>query len=222
MFIEEMQMADLNKENIAFVNILSEAGAIKSKKLFDAFVHVPRHLFVRESDEDSAYIDMPLSIGENSTISQPSTVAIMLEALELENGNKVLEMGTGSGWNAALMGYCIGTKGKVITLEIEEEIAEFAKKNILKLNIMNVLVLCKDGSNGYADEAPYDRIIYTAATKEVPASVLAQLNVSGILLAPVGTGFVQLLTKIKKLDKNRFDKMELGYFQFVPLRSPGM
>lgn len=201
------------------MDFLVEQGVLKSCKLVEAFRRVPRHLFIVEGSQKMAYIDMPFPIAENSTISQPSTVAMMLEFLNLEEGNKVLEIGTGSGWNAALIGYCIGKKGKVITLEIERKLAKQAGENLIKAGISNVEVLNKDGSEGYKEKAPYDRIIYTAAIERVPESVLAQLNMGGILIAPIGGPYVQVLIRFKKEEKGKFDRAELGYFNFVPIKS---
>lgn len=168
-----------------------------------------------------AYQDMPLPLAENSTISQPSAVAMMLEFLNFEEGDKVLDIGTGSGWNAALIGYCVGKSGKVITLEIEKDLAKKAKERMVELGIENVEVLNKDGSEGYEEKAPYDKIIYTAAIEKVPEKVLAQLKEGGMLLAPVGGKYMQLVIRMEKIGKDKYDTAELGYFSFVQLRSPG-
>lgn len=208
-----------NDDNARLVDFLEREGVLKTKRIIEAFTNVPRHMFVLEENMDNAYADYPLPLMKGATISQPSTVAFMLEYLNLQPGEKVLEIGTGSGWNAALMGYCIGKKGNVISLEIEKALAEFAERNISKTGVSNVTVLCKDGSGGYSEKAPYSRIVYTVAVDEVPVNVLEQLKIGGILLAPIGIDNVQVLTMMEKADKKRFKKKYLGYFQFVPMRS---
>lgn len=212
-------MESFEEQNERMINFLVEQGVLKDPKIIEAFRHVPRHLFVTEDYSYMAYQDTPLPLVGKSTISQPATVATMLEYLCLEEGDKVLEIGTGSGWNAALMAFCVGAKGKVITLEIEPKVAEFAKRNLAKSKLRNVKALMKDGSKGYGEGAPYDRIVYTAAVRAVPDAVLAQLKIDGALLAPIGgEGEVQVLTKIDKVGKKEFRRSQLGYFQFVPLK----
>jgi protein-L-isoaspartate(D-aspartate) O-methyltransferase len=212
-------MEDLNEMNGRFVDILVKRGILKDGRIIDAFKSVPRYLFVRKEYLNSAYEDFPLPLMKGSTISQPTTVAIMLEYLDLHYGHKVLEIGTGSGWNAALIGYCIGKKGSVITVEIEKDLIDFAKANIEKVGIKNISVILNDGSKGCPDRAPYDRIVYTVAASEVPSAVLRQLKIGGMLLAPIGDSFIQVLTKIERTGRSRFRRTSLGYYQFVPLRS---
>ncbi|MCL5100706.1 MAG: protein-L-isoaspartate(D-aspartate) O-methyltransferase [Candidatus Marsarchaeota archaeon] len=214
-------MDDQTELNDAFVDVLVHSGILRSKRIIDAFKHIKRHLFVRKEDMEFAYQDMPLPLARDSTISQPSTVAVMLEYLDIREGDRVLEIGTGSGWNAALIGYCVGSAGSVVSLEIDNELANNAKDNISKTEIKNVKIICKDGTKGHIEDAPYDRIIYTASVKKIPGEVLSQLKVGGILLAPVGDEWIQVLTSMKKIDENSFDEVHLGYFQFVPLRGIG-
>ena len=190
---------------------------IKDKKLIEAFLAIPREKFIREENLDEVYGDYPLPIGYGQTISQPSTVMIMIQALELKKGDKVLEIGTGSGWNAALIAHVIGNEGKVYTTEIIGELALFAKENLKKLNINNVEVLAIDGSVGYKKQAPYNKIIVTAACPDIPKPLLKQLKMNGILIAPVESFLCQKMVKITKL-KHDFKKENLGAFSFVPLK----
>ena len=194
------------------------SGIITDQKLLKAFKEVPRELFIKDGFEEEAYGDYPLPIGQGQTISQPTTVMIMTQALELEPGNKVLEVGAGSGWQAALIGKIVGPKGKVITTEIIKELAEFAKNNINKAKIKNVNVINYDGSQGYKKQTPYDRIIVTAACPEIPKPLIQQLKNNGILVAPVGSlTFGQNMIKLTKT-KSGVTTKSLGSFVFVPLK----
>ncbi|MDE1823319.1 MAG: protein-L-isoaspartate O-methyltransferase [Candidatus Micrarchaeota archaeon] len=210
-------MKSLDKDNLRFIDFLVEMGFMRDVKIINAFKHVPRHLFVKDKDMDNAYRDTPLDICADSNITQPSTVALMLEHLDLNEGDKVLEIGTGSGWNAALIGYCVGSRGKVVSLEIEKSIATFASGNIIKAGIDNVDVLWKDGASGHMDMAPYDKVIYTAAVRAVPDIVLAQVKVGGMVLAPIGGKARQVLTRMEKIREVEFRKTELGRIEFRPL-----
>lgn len=203
------------RERRNLVNSLKLQGIIKSKEVEKAFLKVPRHLFVPENLLDSAYVDSPLPIGFGQTISAPHMVAIMLELLELRIGQKVLEVGAGSGWNACLIAEIIGNKGKVFTIERIEGVADFARKNIERAGYRNVEVIVGDGTLGYEKEKPYDRIIVTAASPIVPEPLIAQLNKNGILLAPVGSRYCQELLKVFKGKEIKITKH--GYCMFVPL-----
>ncbi len=193
------------------------AMGIRDERILRAIEEVKREFFVPHGYHQEAYANHPLPIGHDQTISQPYTVAFMLEALELKGGEKVLEVGAGSGWNAALLGWLV-KPGKVIATEIISELAESAEKNVKRAGIDNVRVLYADGSLGYEAGAPFDRIIVTAACPDIPALLLEQLADSGTLIAPVGGSFfgqdmVKLVKKGKKLGRSN-----LGKFVFVPLR----
>ncbi|HLC60802.1 MAG TPA: protein-L-isoaspartate O-methyltransferase [Candidatus Nanoarchaeia archaeon] len=191
-------------------------GVIKDKKVIDAFKKIPREAFLKDRKEE-AYGDYPLPIGEGQTISQPTTVIIMTEALELKKGHKVLEVGSGSGYQAAIISKIVGNNGKVISTEIIQELAEFAKNNIEKLKIKNIELIKHDGSKGYAKDAPYDRIIVTAACPKIPKFLLSQLKENGIIIIPVGDLNEQIMIKgIKK--GSRLIQEEIGQFMFVPLK----
>lgn len=195
------------------VNELREKGIINNDVL-NALLEIPRHKFVPKKHQKEAYKDYPLPIGENQTISQPYTVAFMLEALEVGPGQKVLDIGTGSGYNAALLSKLVKEKGQVITLEIKEELIKKAKQNLKSYK--NIKIIKGDGSQGYSKEAPYDRIISTAAAPNILKNWLKQLKKEGIIIAPVGS-LTQVMTKVTK-KKNQLKKEDLGFFQFVPLK----
>ena len=203
-----------SKEHL--IGYWADSGIIKNKKVIEAFKKIPREKFIKEH-KDEAYGDYPLSIGEGQTISQPTTVMIMTEALELKEGNKVLEVGSGSGYQAAIISEIVGNKGKVISTEIIGKLAEFAKENIKKLNIKNVEIIKHDGSKGYEKEAPYDRIIVTAAAPKIPKLLIEQLKENGIIVAPVGNLLEQAMIKGIK-NNGRLEEENLGNFMFVPLK----
>lgn len=206
------------QRNKALINYLKGAGFLKTEKIISAFENIPRHLFVSVDKAEYAYEDIALQTIGNSTISQPSTVAYMLEKLQPKEGERVLELGTGSGWEACLLAYCVGSKGLVVTIEIEKDVAEFAKHNIAKMQFRNIIKVHGDGSVGYPDEAPYDKIIYTAAAPDVPKQMIMQLKNGGRLVAPVGTQFMQTLKIIDKVSEKRLEEKEDAQFQFVPLK----
>jgi len=197
---------------------LIEVGALKTPKIIEAFRKIPRDFFVRKDYLKYAYEDIPLPTFSGQTISQPYTIAIMTEALIPKSGEKILEIGSGSGYQAALLGYCVGKKGKVITIELEKELVEFSKKNIKKVKLKNVKIIHGDGKKGYPKEAPYDKCIITAACDEVPKAIIGQVKINGRIVAPVNNLFGQRMMVIDKTGKNKFKKKDLGSFIFVPLR----
>ena len=185
------------------------------EEILKAIEKIDREDFVLERNLDEAYEDHPLSIGYGQTISQPYTVAFMLQELELKKGDKVLEIGTGSGWNAVLISDIIGKKGKIYTVEIVDELAEKAKEKLK--NYKNIIVLNRDASYGLPEYAPYNKIILTAAPSKIAEEFKEQLTDNGILLAPVGE-YTQKLIKLTR-NKNKFTEIERGDFIFVPLVS---
>ncbi len=205
-------------ENRELVSYLKKTGALKSKALEKALLRTPRHFFVPEGMEKSAYRDYPLHIGCGQTISQPSTVVMMTQLLEPKTGQKILEVGAGSGWQSALLSRLAGKKGKVFTVELIPELAEFAGKNLAKLKIKNVKIVEGNGSVGLEKEAPFDRIIITAAAPSIPDALKSQLKTGGRIVAPVGDRYAQKMTVLKKTRKG-FAREEMpSYFAFVPLR----
>lgn len=187
---------------------------ITDKRLIKAFKAVPREKFIKGKNLKEAYGDYPLPIGEGQTISQPTTVMIMINALELKKSDKVLEVGAGSGYCAAIMSKLCR---KVITTEVIPELVSFSKSNIKKCRIKNVEIIEWDGSGGYSKEASYDKIMVTAACPQIPSPLVSQLNVGGILIAPVGSSFGQDMIKLIK-EKDNVVTQNLGSFVFVPLK----
>lgn len=195
-----------------------ETYLLLDEKVREAMLRVPRHKFVPEYEKKAAYIDRPLDIGHGQTISAPHMVAIMCELLELSEGHKVLEIGAGSGYNAAVMGELVGKKGHVYTVERIEALANFARDNLRKTEYKNVTVLLEDGSMGYSYFAPYDRITVTCAAPYIPEPLLEQLKPGGIMVIPIGSDcYSQELYKIKKDSKGNIHKKRKGGVAFVPL-----
>ncbi len=204
---------DSNEELIRNLKMSS----LRSDEVENALRNIPREHFVPEQYKSEAYKDYPLQIGYGQTISQPYTVVMMTELLEVKPGHKVLEIGAGSGWQSALLGHIVGKEGKVYTVESVKELAELAKKNISKTGINNVEVVVGDGSGGLEKEAPFDRIIVTAAAPKIPRDLEEQLSVGGKLVAPIGGMFGQRLIVSEK--KENFIKriVSPGHYRFVPL-----
>ena len=189
---------------------------VTNKQVLDAFAEIPREEFVLPKYKKEAYEDNPLPILAGQTISQPTTVVIMLEALELAKGQTVLEIGAGSGYNAALMSKIIGDKGVVYTTERIKSLAAFARKNLQKIGVKNVKVFNIDGSKGIKRYAPFDRIICTAAAQKIPKALVEQLKEWGIIIIPVGPSYSQQMIRARKF-KGKILTETLGEFMFVPL-----
>ncbi len=193
---------ELEEQNKKMVEYLASSGYITSKKVKEAFLRVPRHLFVPKKYLDSSYIDTPLPLDRESTISAFHMVAMMTELLDVKKGQKILEVGAGSGWQACILGYLVGEKGLVVTIEINKKVYEFAKRNVKRLKFKNVKIIFGDGSLGYPEFAPYDRILVTAACPfSIPKPLVEQLKENGKLVAPIEREFGEqeliLLRKIK-------------------------
>ena len=206
-------MLDWDKQREQMVSEQVQARGIQNKKVIDAFLKTPRHLFIPEGLRDMSYEDHPVSLGHGQTISQPYIVAMMIDRLELTGKEKVLEIGTGTGYQAALLSKLAK---EVYTLEIVPPLVEKAKELLKELKRKNVKILYRDGSEGYDTKAPYDRILVSAASKEVPKPFLKQLKVGGILILPIGNRFHQELKKIRKT-KEGFEEQTLCGCVFVPL-----
>ena len=183
-------------------------------RIIKAFKAIDRKDFVLPGDEDRAYEDRPLSIGYGATISQPTTVAIMLEKLQPELGDKILEIGTGSGYLTALLAKIIGGKGKVFSIERISELKGLAEFNLRKYNFRNAALFVGDGKAGLAGYAPFDGIISSASGDEMPESWETQLKIGGRIVAPIGDSLVVL----DKASKKRFKEVKYPGFIFVPLR----
>ncbi|MCD6558108.1 MAG: protein-L-isoaspartate(D-aspartate) O-methyltransferase [Candidatus Aenigmarchaeota archaeon] len=205
----------LAEKKETLIKYLIRTGHLKTERIIRAFRNVPREVFVPTHMKDYAYVNEPLPIGEGQTISQPLTIADMTEALEPRPGQKILEIGAGSGYQAALLAEIVGDKGRIISVERVKKLAEEARQRIKKLGYKNILIVVGDGSVGYVKEAPYDRIIVTCAAPAVPEPLKEQLKTGGIMIIPVGS-WLQEIFKIKKTNSG-FEKQSLGFYQFVPL-----
>ena len=206
---------------------LKDNNIIKSKEVESAFLNVPREAFVWSNMIEEAYFDVPLPLGNTGqTISAPHMIAIMLEELELKKGEHILEIGTGSGYNATLMAHIVsdGKKDltcKVVTIERIPSLVSFAKSNINKASYSNyVQVVEGDGSLGYPPRAEgelYDKITITAASPRFPKALIKQLKVGGVLLAPIGGVLFQTLIKGRKLEDGGLKIDKKTECVFVPL-----
>jgi len=204
---------------------LKARGVLTKPRVIKALLKVPRHIFVPKDAESSAYMDSPLSIGLGQTISAPHMNAMMCEYLELKEGDKVLEIGTGSGYHAALCAELVAPKGSenpghVFTIERHEDLVEKAKNSLKKAGYYpeRVSVICGDGTLGYEKEAPYDKVLVTAASpKKIPPPLRNQLKDGGILCIPAGSkSFGQNLYVIRKT-KEEFKSKSITGVRFVPL-----
>ncbi len=187
-----------------------------SDRVARAMLKVPRHLFVPPEYSREAYSDYPLPIGYGQTISAPHMVAIMCELLDLLPGQKVLEVGGGSGYHAAVVAELVGKNGKVIMIERIPELAERARRTLKVLGYDNVKVVVGDGSEGYAEEMPYDRIYVTAAAPAIPKPLVEQLKPGGKMVIPVGDA-IQELYVVEKDWSGEIKKKRWGGVRFVPL-----
>lgn len=195
---------------------LIQSGYLETPEIISAFYEIDRADFVPERLKPKTYLNAPLPIGYGQTISQPLTVAFMLELLEPKKGDNILDVGSGSGWQSSLLAQIVGKKGKVVAIERIPELSEFGKSNSEKYNFRNLEFIIGDGSMGYKKEAPYNRIIVAAAAfDKVPRELMNQLKIGGRLVIPVGNS-IWLLVK-KGTDK--FEKKEFPGFIFVPLIS---
>jgi len=191
-----------------------QARGIRDKKVLDAMGKIPRHLFVDKSQWKSAYADHPLPIGEGQTISQPYVVALMTESLKLKSSDRVLEIGTGSGYQAAVLAEIVK---EVFTIEIRKSLAETAAERLKDLGYKNVKVKFGDGYFGWEEYAAFDAIIITASANHIPPPLIKQLKEGGRLILPLGsTLFHQTLTLATK-EKGELNIEQLGGVVFVPM-----
>ena len=186
---------------------------IKDAKLIAAMKKIPRHLFVEEALQNQAYSDHPLPIGEKQTISQPYMVALMTEALLLSGKEKVLEIGTGSGYQTAIL---TELSEKVFSIERIRSLAIRARKLLYELGYFNVEIKIFDGTFGWIEERPFDAIIVTAGSPDIPQPLIDQLAMGGRLVIPVGDAFVQDLFRVTKAEEG-IKKEDLGGCRFVKL-----
>lgn len=186
------------------------------REVIEAMNSVDRRLFVPEEYKDSAYLEVPLPIGFGQTISAPHMVGIMCGALDLSYGDKVLEIGTGSGYNAAVMSVLVGDSGQIFTIERIPELVEGAKQRMALLQIKNVTIIVGDGKNGLIEYSPFNKIVATCYARKIPEQLLLQLSDNGILLCPVGNELIQVLKRITKV-RGKIREEDLMEVKFVPL-----
>ncbi len=206
---------DLETEKNRLFHKLSQR--IQDERVIEAMEKVPREFFVPSASRGSAYEDAPLPIDMGQTISQPYIVALMTEALELNGKERVLEIGTGSGYQAAILA---NLAELVVSVERHERLAEFARRTLRDLGYTNVEIHVADDVMGWPEKSPYDGIIVTAAAPEVPQELLDQLAQGGRLVIPVGGRYEQQLLKLKKVPRG-ISTEDLGGCRFVPLIGEG-
>lgn len=194
------------------VSLLQEKG-IKEMRVLEAIRSVPRHLFLNSSFEEFAYLDRAFPIGAGQTISHPYTVAYQTELLQVNEGDKILEIGTGSGYQTAVL---IKMGAKVYTIERQNELYKHTSKIFNQLHIRPKIYSFGDGYKGMPNEAPFNGIIVTAGAPFIPEALMAQLKIGGRLIIPVGDE-IQVMTMLIRLNETQFEKHEFGDFKFVPL-----
>jgi protein-L-isoaspartate(D-aspartate) O-methyltransferase len=191
---------------------LKEKG-IENELILNAFDTIPRHYFLDLAFEEQAYSNMAFQIGSGQTISHPFTVAFQSELLEIEKGEKILEIGTGSGFQTCLL---CALGGKVFSIERHRELHMKAKQIIHFFNF-NPKLFFGDGYQGNQSYAPYDKILVTCGAPEIPSQLIKQLKIGGIMVIPVGEGIEQKMLKIKKIKEDEYIVREYGTFKFVPM-----
>ncbi|PCH67157.1 MAG: protein-L-isoaspartate O-methyltransferase [Bacteroidetes bacterium] len=198
------------------VNTQIIARNVNDKRVIEVMMNIPRHLFVPDNMQNHAYKDGPLPIGEEQTISQPYIVALMTELLQLKGHEKVLEIGTGSGYQAAVLSHLVDT---CYSIELIKNLADRASKLLNELKMHNVIVKCGDGYQGWPAHAPFDRIIVTAAPEVIPPKLIEQLKLGGRMVIPVGKYYQELMV-ITKDDNGKIIKESITPVRFVPMVHP--
>jgi len=202
----------------SLVRDLIYQGYLKTDRIIEAFSKIKRIDFLPDDLQSAAGANIPLPIGQGQTISQPLTVAFMLEKLGSQPGDKVLDVGSGSGWTTALLAHIVGKKGKVIGIERIKSLRDFGTNNISKYHLIEggrAKIICADGTKGYVNEAPYKRILVSAAASEVPKDLKKQLAIGGRLVIPIENS----IWVLEKISAKVFREEEYPGFVFVPLVS---
>lgn len=198
--------------NTHLTNFLVNVGVLKTENIIHAFLMIDRADFVLDRTAQDIYEDYPLPIGHGQTISQPRTVAMMMEMLEPKEGDKILDIGSGSGWTTALLGFIVGDKGSVTGVERISELVEFGNTNLKKYNLKNVKIVHAKDELGLAGEE-FDRILVSAAASEFPQKLIHQLKIGAKLVIPVGNSIYE----ITKKEDGELEGREHYGFSFVPL-----
>jgi len=198
--------------NRELIDHLIKRRVLVSGTIIDALSSIDRINFVRPEELNRAYMDNPLSIGYDQTISQPYTVVFMLELLQPEKGNKVLDIGSGSGWTTALLAYIVQKEGSVLGMEKVSDLVKFGKSNIEKYNFTNAKIV-QSGEKLGKPEEQFDRILVSAAAREVPDELVDQLKIGGRMVIPVQSS----IYKVDKVSEDQVEKDENYGFSFVPL-----
>lgn len=208
------------EERIQKVRWLIREGFLRSDGIIKSMLKVPREDFALEMHRDYAYLEVPLPIpGREATISCPHSYPLFYEALQLREGDEFLEVGTGSGYGSALAAEIVGSSGKVVTVEINEETYRFARSNLEKLGYGRVLTFLGDGSRGFLPQAPYDKICVTAACPRIPEPMIRQLKPKGKLIAPLGhPNAPQDLILLEKRQNMSLEPKVVEKVLYVPLR----
>jgi len=211
-------MINLQEKNKAMVESLIALGCLKNPRIIDAFLKTPRHIFVPKKNLNFAYYDIALPSLKKQTISQPYTVANMLEALSPDIGDNILDIGSGTGWTTCILSRIVGKRGYVTGLEIEPELVNFSKKNIKKLGIKNVEIILSDGKGGYNKNSPYDCVLINAGCDNIPKPVIEQTKRAGRIVAPINVNDHQELTLFQKISDEELTRTNLGKYIFIRLR----
>ena len=202
----------------SLVKEMSDSGFLKSAEIKGAFLAVKREAFFPKEFENFAYSDEAFPIGFGQTISQPSTIAIMLEMLSPEKGMKILEIGAGSAYVIALLAQIVGQQGKVFGIELLPELKSLAEKNLKEAQCKNFELLLGNGCNGWREKKPFDRILISAACSEIPKALSTQLKENGKIVAPIGGSFSQELVLFQEENGVLAEKQRKCCFVFVPLK----
>lgn len=211
-FAQKLDSDPFAADRLKMVETQIFARGIEEDNVLESMRSVPRHLFVPEGLRDQAYEDVPKRIGSGQTISQPYMVALMTALLNLKGGEKILEVGTGSGYQAAVL----STMGAIVyTIEIREELGKQARETLDRLEYRNIHYRIGDGYQGWPEEAPFDAIVVTAAPPEIPQRLVEQLKVGGRLVIPVGRYFQDLMVVTKR--KDGVTKQRVAAVRFVPM-----